>query len=52
MAKTLKTPEKTLRNSWAMEDYFRRPFFMRNFASEISQERVSINTQTTDEVNY
>jgi hypothetical protein len=50
MAKTLKTPEKTLRNSWAMEDYFRRSFFVRNFASEISQERVSINTQTTDEV--
>ena len=32
MAKTLKTPRKTLKNSWAMEDYFRRLFLCPTFA--------------------
>lgn len=44
MAKTLKTPRKTLRNSWAMEDYFRRFFFVPNFAvKNYDMEKIVVN---------
>ena len=44
MAKTLKTPRNTLRNSWAMEDYFRRFFFVPNFAvKNYKMEKIVVN---------
>jgi hypothetical protein len=38
LAKTLRTLEKTLKNSQAMEDYFRRLFFVPIFAVENAGE--------------
>ena len=38
-----KTPIKTPRNSHWATDYFRRPFFMRNFANMIGENRLHLS---------
>ena len=51
MAKTLKTPRNTLRNSWAMEDYFRRFFFVPNFAEKYCKmEKIVVNPKSRREL--